>query len=556
MVAKTRLLNRSLLWLLAIILIGGFFRFYKLDWGEGFFFHPDEYHIAGAVNRLDFPSQMNPQLFFYGSFTVYLIYFSKVLLHLMSSPFLIGRFYSALFSTLSIGIIYSISKEIFKNKRSAALATFLTAITPGIIQQAHFATTESMLTFWLFLTLYLWIKYLSANNILLLFLSSTTLGLAIGTKISGLTYLPILAILPFVSIKFQGKHRKINLKNFFKVFLISFSLLLTTLVSFLTVFPYSVLDWISFKNSNIYETGLGRGKQIVFYTRQFINTTPVIFQFQKILPWALGPGILLLGTAGFLFVIRESFLHIVKGRGKQSRALSLVTISFIAYFFPNIILFAKWTRFIAPTFAFFSIFSVLLIKSVSKRNKKIARLVLTATVSITLIWTFMFFSIYKNRDVRLTATIWINNNLPSDSFVLTEAGNTFEVPLTSKPHKTSFDFYNLERDRALQLELSTLLFQADYFVIQSRRIYKNHQRLPKMFPATSNFYDQLFSGKLGFTKIKEFSSYPKLKIGNWQLTIPDESAEETWSVFDHPVIRIYEKTQALTKSEYERLLQI
>src|SRR3972149_11367460 len=98
--------------ILAILFLGGFLRFYKLDWGEGFFFHPDEYHIAIAVNRLNFPENMNPELFSYGSFSVYLIYFSKLILQSIdanlsnTNPILLGRFFSALFSTATLILIY------------------------------------------------------------------------------------------------------------------------------------------------------------------------------------------------------------------------------------------------------------------------------------------------------------------------------------------------------------------------------------------------------------------------------------------------------------------
>ena len=57
-------------------------------------------------------------------------------------------------------------------------------------------------------------------------------------------------------------------------------------ISFLTllaVFPYSLIDKAGFLNSMNYETGVGRGTNLVFYTRQFINTDPLIFQFKKIL---------------------------------------------------------------------------------------------------------------------------------------------------------------------------------------------------------------------------------------------------------------------------------
>src|SRR3989344_8758758 len=128
---------RAKLALVVIIIIGAFLRFYKLDWGEGFFFHPDEYHIAIAVNRLNFPGNMNPELFSYGSFSVYLIYFSKLILQSVganlsnTNPILIGRFFSALFSTLTIFLVYLISSNIFIKKKLALISSFITAVIPG-----------------------------------------------------------------------------------------------------------------------------------------------------------------------------------------------------------------------------------------------------------------------------------------------------------------------------------------------------------------------------------------------------------------------------------------
>lgn len=131
-----------------------------------------------------------------------------------------------------------------------------------------------------------------------------------------------------------------------------------------------------------------------------------------------------------------------------------------------------------------------------------------------------------------------------------------EVPLEGNLQKKAFDFYGLEEQFELQNDFSRFLAQADYFVIQSRRIFINHQRLPNQFPITANFYNLLFSDKLGFQKIKEFNSFPKLVIGDWSLIIPDEVGEETWSVFDHPVIRIYQKFEPLSQETYEELLKI
>ena len=96
--------------LILIIVLGGFLRFYKLDWGEGLFAHPDEYHIVISVNQLVFPTQMHPHFFNYGTVIIYFDFFTKEFFQKFNlNPFLIGRFYSAFFSTLTILSIYLIS---------------------------------------------------------------------------------------------------------------------------------------------------------------------------------------------------------------------------------------------------------------------------------------------------------------------------------------------------------------------------------------------------------------------------------------------------------------
>jgi hypothetical protein len=65
-------------------------------------------------------------------------------------------------------------------------------------------------------------------------------------------------------------------------------------------------------------------------------------------------------------------------------------------------------------------------------------------------------------------------------------------------------------------------------IIPSRRVYKNHSK--EKYPVLGRYYHDLFTGKLGFEKIAEFA------------TLGDENAEETWTVFDHPTVRIYKRT--------------
>lgn len=128
-----------------------------------------------------------------------------------------------------------------------------------------------------------------------------------------------------------------------------------------------------------------------------------------------------------------------------------------------------------------------------------------------------------------------------------------EVPLKGNYRKITFDFYELDENPLMSEKLTQDLMSSDYFIIQGRRIYKNHQRFPDNYPLVNNFYTNLFNGKLGFTKLIEFTSNPQLTLGNFRFEIPDEDAEETWSVFDHPKIIVFKKEFNLPK---DKLLSI
>ncbi len=94
------------------------------------------------------------------------------------------------------------------------------------------------------------------------------------------------------------------------------------------------------------------------------------------------------------------------------------------------------------------------------------------------------------------------------------------------------------------------LTQADYIVLSSNRLYDWIPRLPGRYPLTSRYYKLLFSGKLGFEPIKEFTSYPTL-LG---IQLPDQAAEESFSVFDHPRVQIFQKTAAFDRQKFARNL--
>lgn len=105
--------------------------------------------------------------------------------------------------------------------------------------------------------------------------------------------------------------------------------------------------------------------------------------------------------------------------------------------------------------------------------------------------------------------------------------------------------YNEDNPQKLT-DLYEGLSKADYVVLSSARASGSIGKLPEQFPIMSKYYQFLDSGKLGFDKVAEITSYPQL----FGIIINDSSAEETFWVYDHPGVKIYRKTRELSRGEF------
>lgn len=495
------------LFLIVLILVT---RFVNFNWGNGFFFHPDENNMASAVSQLS-SHNFNPRFFAYGQFPLYLSYFSLKSVGLpntFSNATYILRFWSATFSTLALVFFYLAFPSV--------IFLILLIFNPGLIQIAHFGTTESLLVLIFAANLYLSLKILKnpKKNISYFFIALNT-GIGLSTKISSLIFLtPV-----FLSILFSFKH----FKNKLSPILITSYLLLITFLFFLFFSPYNLIAKNEFLSSMRYETGVATGQIKVFYTNQFLKSTPYLFQFVKIFPYTSGLPVFIFSFFGLF-----SFF-------KSKKHLFIILFSVFFYFLYFGQLYAKWTRFMSPIFFVFPFLATYFFQKVKPR------LLLYLLILISILPGLNFLRLYLLPDIRLTASEWIVKNIPENSIILSEAGNVINLPIINYQLSiTNYDFYNLDTSPQLISNLPGKIFQSDYIIIPSRRIFKNQNN--SFFPYSQKYYTSLFDGSLGFQQIKQFSIFN------------DENAEETWSVFDHPVIRIFRKIKPLPLEEIENLI--
>ncbi len=114
------------------------------------------------------------------------------------------------------------------------------------------------------------------------------------------------------------------------------------------------------------------------------------------------------------------------------------------------------------------------------------------------------------------------------------------------------------------------LSQADVVILPSQRAIWAASRIPLTYPLTMEYYRALFGGELGFQQIAHFEApfhlgplyvsdlagrvgwghAPALPLFNYSQL----AAEETFSVYDHPPVWIFEKTAAYSDGQAAKVL--
>ncbi len=123
----------------------------------------------------------------------------------------------------------------------------------------------------------------------------------------------------------------------------------------------------------------------------------------------------------------------------------------------------------------------------------------------------------------------------------------------------TFQMYWNDNQEKLDRFISTL-YNSDYIFISSNRQWGTTTRVPERYPLTTRFYQELmgcpdeeeiyrcyseakpgmYQGNLGFELIKVFESYPR--IGDFEIN--DQYADEAFTVYDHPKVLIFKKSDS------------
>jgi YYY domain-containing protein len=592
--------------LAVVLVIAAYLRFNGLNWDEGHHQHPDERFLSTVTNDLQWPgtftdyfkpdvstlspySNPNMGLYVYGMLPVYIV--KWVAIHLDQNNYdaitLVGRRISGLFDLGSILILFLIGKKLY-GRRIGLLAAALLSFSVLNIQLSHFYAVDTFANLFILATIYFLLRSHESGRWLDYVVTGLMFGMGLASKISVFTLL--VPILVMAGYELYRRSQESDLRSALEfIFTRTLTIFVVALLTFRILHPIAFAGpgfWNFSLNQKwlddiVEQQKITAGQTDLPWVQQWTGRS-IAFPLYNILFWGMG---LPLGLASFAGLLLAAY-ELVRYR----RIDHLIPVTYVgATLIYHSLTFIRFMRYFLPIYPFLillgSYFIFWLVRgaaasvqrpenveaaepSAESWMRKAGRLLaspyvigplVVLIVMGTVLYALAFSSIYDRPNTRIAASRWIQQNIPAGSTLANEHWDDW-LPIGGVDGITSYgdnglfksvEMKNYEDDTPDKLNwMVDNLTQADYIILSSNRLYDSIPRLPIRYPMTSRYYQLLFSGKLGFERVKEFNSYPSL----FGIRIPDQAAEESFSVYDHPRVQVFKKTAAFNPDKARRLL--
>ena len=600
-----------------VILSGLGLRTWNVNWDGGISAHPDEKENAciyapaigwpSSIDEFRNPrrSPLNPmwdakdarrRSYAYGHFPLYLGILSGELLSDLARPARLlplpdrnialmeranttcegtafaGRLLMALLDTLTIFLLFLVGRRLY-GAAAGLLAAALYAFTAQAVQLSHFFAMDPASTTFVVLAVYGGVLMVQERSWRGVLYAGVGAGLAISAKFSMLPILavPIMAALVVLwRTNHRPRHAMAEEGDFYgrsvagRMIVGAPLALLLAFAAFLITSPYAVLDWVNFIQATLVDQGrMVRGIDDIPYTRQYRNTAPYLYFIQQQVVWGMGLPLGLIAVAGSVWALGKAFL--LRARPGEL----IVWVWLVPYFGITGAFLAKFNRYMSPVLPFVLLFAAGLVVWLwqlgAKRQLRLAARVPAALLFIVAVGGGLFWSlayvngVYAHEHTWITASRWVYANAPSGSVILWEAWDDplpksipGEPDMNMESHGLRhIDWLPYEEDTLEKQDiLGQKLQEADYVIYSSKRIYESVDQLPERYPMTIRYYELMFGEELGFVHAADFTSPPRL-LG-W--AFPDQDADESWSLYDHPRVSIFAKQRDLSDAEFDALL--
>lgn len=589
---------------------------------------------AGDLGQLldEEKSTWNPKWFPYGSLPLYLLkgvelVYDKLPAKDLTDLRVPGRTISALADVLTILVAYLLASRLF-GRRVGLAAAGLLAVAVLHIQLSHFYAVDTLLTLFAVASVFFMYRVATQGKLRDSLLAGLFIGLGLATKTS---LLPIFIAfgIAHVMYVFQWTGQPYDtqpgfLKRLEKAIECTVLGLVVAGVAFFIAEPYAFLDWTRFSADWVEQSEMVQRIRDYPYTRQYINTPPYWYQVQQLATWGLGWPLGVVAWAGLAFAAlrglrwRHAALYVAGGVALPMAMLLLshdtkvmalaglvagvallatlpvrrpdtrLDVLLLAWVVPYFLIIGafevKFLRYLLPITPFLVVLGVRMAfalwdgahRLLPRLPLRPALLVLGAlVVAATAFYAASYMAVYAKPHPAVSAAAWMKENAPDGSSVLKEHWEE------SLPELHQFRWEELpmyEPDGRQKLgDMSRQLSRADYLVFYSNRMYANLPRLPWRYPTSGEYYDLLFSGRLGYELVHYETSYPTL----WSVSFADDTfnrpgvpapqplenfkpspltlglgfADESFTVYDHPKVLIFQNVKRYDSLTIARVIE-
>jgi hypothetical protein len=273
------------------------------------------------------------------------------------------------------------------------------------------------------------------------------------------------------------------------------------------------------------------------------------------------------------------------GRFAISRGELVVFSWTIPFFLTTGVLMVKFMRYLEPLTPFLYLYLALFILSLPWRKVRwaIAIVILAASAARAV----SFVNMYSEPHPWRYASTWMFENLEPNATILNEVWDDHlpdsAVIEGQNRHRSEFKALDVnwltgadDWDNAVKLEENLeVVAETNYLVLSSNRNYGVIPRLDDRYPISSQYYHLLFDGNLGFDVVFVYTRMPNLfglqlrpDTFEWpgiekhptveaffeqERTINLGRFDESFSVYDQPLVIIFENSQHLSADEMAEL---
>jgi len=489
---------RSQAWLypglwIVLLLGAAALRFVAPDWDAGIAAHPDERFLLGAAEAVPLMHNVCRAVpdFPYGHLPVILARLI-VMASPGADPLYAARLLSALVGVVLVALAGAAGRQL-AGRKGALFSGIVVALSPGLIQQAHFYTVDP-------------IGAVLASGAVLAAArrrwrtAGMLTGLAVACKLS--LAVTAAALLGAALLQARGRTSfadasEEDARPWRRLLHAAWPFAWPAVVAFLVVSPWSLLTPVACWRGPLTQSMLVSGRYVFPYTQQYAGSLPFLYPLVQMGLWGLGPVVTVLGGVGL--AVRGMVNH----RSRRSWA-SPAWLWTVVFFAVTAALAVKFPRYLLPLYPWWAAWGAYLLWGRGVHlSRGWAASIAGLAVATTAILGLAQVGVYAMPHPWDTASRWLTTSVAPGATLVVEAwDHPLPVPATSNEVGTSSEVQTstevgayvqislpvYDDESAAKLAQLAGAAKADVLILASRRGYGALSREAARYPETLAWY--------------------------------------------------------------------